>query len=214
MTSLTFSDILHNSMHFNTRDGQLYRTAVRFSILFHKHSIRYYILGGYALIFHGMVRNTMDIDIIVHEDDFQKATQILYDIEYTKQIGDGLCARFQHSHFLSIDILVSPIYGPHPSKINTVEYEQHIIFCNLPILMCTKIKAFIGRPITETMAVKQMQDHVDLCSLIIIHKLKKEYAKDNNFDYAAQCAYERIYRDYYNKFNLSNSKKKQKCICQ
>jgi hypothetical protein len=76
MTSLSFSDILHNSMHFNTRDGQLYRTAVRFSILFHKHSIRYYILGGYALIFHGMVRNTMDIDIIVHEDDFQKATQV------------------------------------------------------------------------------------------------------------------------------------------
>ena len=75
MTSLSFSDIFHNPMYFNTRDGLLYRTAVRFSTLFKKNSIRYYIVGEYALIFHQ--RNTMDIDIIVHEDDFQKAIQVI-----------------------------------------------------------------------------------------------------------------------------------------
>jgi hypothetical protein len=34
--------------------------------------------------------------------------------------------------------------------------------------------------------------------------------KNNNFDYVAQCTYERIYCDYYDKFNVSNGKKKQK----
>src|SRR5438067_941252 len=101
-----------------------------------------------------------------------------------------------------------------------------------PVLVLTKINAFIGRPVTEEMGVKQMQgelqwhsnkvlelswltlffilDHVDLCSLIIIHKLKKDYANNNNFDYVAQSAYERIYCDYYDKYIVSNSKKKQK----
>jgi hypothetical protein len=76
MTSLSFSDIFQNSMYFNTRDGLLYRTAVRFSTLFKQNDVRYYIVGGYALIYHQMVRNTMDIDAIIHENDFQKAAHV------------------------------------------------------------------------------------------------------------------------------------------
>jgi hypothetical protein len=57
-------------------------------------------------------------------------------------------------------------------------------------------------------------DDVDLCHLIIIHNLEKDYAKNNNFDYVAQSAYERIYSDYQKELDVSNTKKKQKCICQ
>ncbi|CAF1267101.1 unnamed protein product [Rotaria sordida] len=119
-------------MHFNSHDGLLYRTAIRFSTLFKVNNVRYYIVGGYALIFHEMVRNTMDIDIIVNEDDFQKGIQILYEIGYTKVIGDELCIRLEQENFLSIDLFVSTIYGPHPSPTNTIEYEQNIIFCTVP----------------------------------------------------------------------------------
>ena len=63
-------------MIFDQRDGLLFQTAIRFSTLFKANQIRYYIVGGYAMIFHRVVRNTMDIDIIVAEDDFQRASQV------------------------------------------------------------------------------------------------------------------------------------------
>ena len=44
MTSLSFSDIFNNAMHFDRHDGLLYRTAVRFSLLFQQEKIRYYIV--------------------------------------------------------------------------------------------------------------------------------------------------------------------------
>ena len=63
-------------MCFDKRDGLLYRSAVRFSEVFQTRSIRYFIVGGYALIHHGIVRNTTDIDIVVNEDDFSEALQV------------------------------------------------------------------------------------------------------------------------------------------
>ncbi|CAF1944413.1 unnamed protein product [Rotaria magnacalcarata] len=119
-------------MHFNTHDGLLYKSIIRFSKLFQFHNLSYYIVGGYALIFHGVIRNTMDIDIIIAETDFQKAKQILMDVGYTNVLGDNLCVRFEHECFLPVDLFTSPLYGPDPSKTNTTIYEEHIIFCNLP----------------------------------------------------------------------------------
>ena len=103
--------------------------------------------------------------------------------------------------------------------------------------MLTKIKAIIGRPTTESMFVKKMQDdvlfeaskvyelpwmmfffildRVDLLYLIIIHQLPKDYAMINDYENIYQCVYERIYNDYYNQLNVPKAKKKkQKCICQ
>jgi hypothetical protein len=62
----------------NSKDSRylLYRSAVRFSGLFQTNSIRYFILGGYALIYHGIVRNTTDIDMVVNESDFDRASQV------------------------------------------------------------------------------------------------------------------------------------------
>ncbi|CAF1318708.1 unnamed protein product [Rotaria sordida] len=54
------------------------------------------------------------------------------DVGYTNVLGDKLCARFEHVYFLPVDLLVSPVYGPDPSKNNTIVYEEHIIFCNAP----------------------------------------------------------------------------------
>jgi hypothetical protein len=39
-------------------------------------SIAYYIVGGYALIHHGVVRNTTDVDLIVAEKDFGRAAKV------------------------------------------------------------------------------------------------------------------------------------------
>lgn len=86
MSSLSFADIFDNAMHFNTRDGLLYKSVIRFSKLFQFHNISYYIVGGYALIFHGVIRNTMDIDIIIAETDFQKAKQVSVDFHMFKYI--------------------------------------------------------------------------------------------------------------------------------
>ncbi len=41
-------------------------------IKFYDNQITYFIIRGYALVFHGFVRNTIDIDILVHDDNFKK----------------------------------------------------------------------------------------------------------------------------------------------
>ena len=58
--------------------------------------------------------------------------QILRNIGYTRVMSVGLCARFQHEYFLSIDLLVSPLFAPNPSDSNRVHYERGIFFCILP----------------------------------------------------------------------------------
>jgi hypothetical protein len=55
----------------------------------------------------------------------------LIDVGYTKVIGDGICACFQHERFLSVDLLTSPIYAAHPSEFNTIEDDENIIFYSL-----------------------------------------------------------------------------------
>ena len=76
MSSLSFGDVFDNAMYFNTHDGLFfYKSVVRFSKLFKRHNVFYYIVGGYALILHDVVRNTMDIDIIVTEADCQKQSK-------------------------------------------------------------------------------------------------------------------------------------------
>ncbi|CAF0820206.1 unnamed protein product [Adineta ricciae] len=82
----------------------------------------------------------MDIDIIVHEDDFERAKTILIEIGYKKVIGDGLCIRFQHEAFLPIDVLSSLVFGDHPTESNSIESDADIKFCTLPILVLTKLK--------------------------------------------------------------------------
>ena len=76
MTSLSLSTLLDNAMHFNAKDGLLCQTAERFTVLFKEQGIRYYIVGGFALIIHGLIRNTIDVDIIVYEQDFSTAIEV------------------------------------------------------------------------------------------------------------------------------------------
>ncbi|CAM4846080.1 unnamed protein product, partial [Rotaria magnacalcarata] len=143
---------------------------------------------------------------------------ILMDVGYTNVLGDNLCVRFEHECFLPVDLFTSPLYGPDPSKTNTTIYEEHIIFCNLPVLVLTKTKAYLGRPLKLESGCKQMRDHVDLCELIVAFNLGKEYGKDNNFDIVTQSAYERIYNEYYEKYNMKKKETKtqfkKQCICQ
>ncbi|CAF4666417.1 unnamed protein product [Rotaria socialis] len=97
-------------------------------------------------------------------------------------------------------------------------YMKNIIFCNLPVLVLTKTKAYLGRPLKLESGCKQMRDHVDLCELIVAFNLEKEYGKDNDFDIVTQSAYERIYNEYYEKYNMKKKETetqfKKQCICQ
>jgi hypothetical protein len=76
MTSLTFLDIFVNAMHFNDEDGLLVQSCQRFCPIFKEKRIPFYIIGGFALIQHNVVRNTKDIDIVVHENDLESAANV------------------------------------------------------------------------------------------------------------------------------------------
>jgi len=76
MTSLSFADIFTNAMEFTEDHALLRRTCSSFCPQFNSKNLRYMIVGGYALIFHKYIRNTMDVDILIHEDDFEEAKQV------------------------------------------------------------------------------------------------------------------------------------------
>lgn len=76
MTSLIFLDIFANAMHFDDENGLLTKSCRRFCPQFKQKKISFYIVGGFALIKHNVLRNTKDIDIIVQENDFQSAAKV------------------------------------------------------------------------------------------------------------------------------------------
>jgi hypothetical protein len=49
-------------------------------------------------------------------------------------------------------------------------------------------------------------DHVDIVSLILIHKLENAFGKNNSFDLVSQFTYERIHNSYFAQFNVSKKK--------
>jgi hypothetical protein len=49
-------------------------------------------------------------------------------------------------------------------------------------------------------------DHVDIVSVILIHKLENAFGKNNSFDLVSQSTYERIHNDYFAQFNVSKKK--------
>ena len=67
-----------------------------------------------------------------HVYRFFTMLQILHDIGYRTVIADGLRGRFEHEHFLPIDLLVSPVFAPDPCETNRIHYERGIYFCTLP----------------------------------------------------------------------------------
>lgn len=76
MTALSYADIFTNAMEFTEEHALLRKMCRSFCPQFNVKNLRYMVVGGYALIFHKFIRNTMDIDIIVHEEDFQEAKKV------------------------------------------------------------------------------------------------------------------------------------------
>lgn len=59
--------------------GPLFRVCS----LLNKHNARYLVVGGHALILHGMVRTTEDVDILIEENDenYQRIIAALSELE-------------------------------------------------------------------------------------------------------------------------------------
>jgi hypothetical protein len=63
-----------------------------FLSLLQKHDIEYVIVGGYALSFHGYIRNTGDLDILINPTDSNKRSmvKVFHEFGFSKETALGL----------------------------------------------------------------------------------------------------------------------------
>lgn len=79
------------------------------SIEFDRYNIPVLLIGGFAVNYYNISRQTADIDFLIDENDYGKVKKILNDAGYKEVYSEKLFARFSNSkdqlHLLDIDFM-------------------------------------------------------------------------------------------------------------
>ena len=74
---------------------------------FEKQGVRFILVGGFAVNFHGFSRNTQDMDFLICEDDFSKAEEALKGLDYEGYSRTENFAQFKAGRlgFMDVDLM-------------------------------------------------------------------------------------------------------------
>ena len=163
---------------------------------FEKESIRYALMGGFAMGLWGGSRSTVDIDFLVHRDDMEKVHKILTDMEYE-------C----HHHTENVSQYTSPL-----KVFGGIDFIHAFREASLEMLERAKIKdVFVGSLKIKTLIPediiglklqsvfnnpsREQIDIADIETLISIHKdnLDRELLKRYFSIFKMEDLYKRLF---------------------
>ena len=169
-----------DDLYDNNSEGRLNKTYTKLSKRLAEQEVHYALVGGYALILHGVRRFTEDIDLLVNSAGLQKIRDTLLGRGYVtipgsqRNIRDaetGVRIKFVVSGDYPGDGKKREIGFPQPADV--VEDVQHVRVVNLKTLVELKLASgMTGKG--------RLQDLADVQRLIQVHKLTADYAKDVN----------------------------------
>ncbi|MCC6933444.1 MAG: nucleotidyltransferase [Deltaproteobacteria bacterium] len=136
-----------------------------FVVLLNAHKVRYLIVGGYALAYHGHPRYTKDLDIWI-ESTSENASLLM---NVLNNFGFGSVG-IKHSDFLDPDHLI--ILGKEPTRIDLITSIPGLSFpsaydnCSMITIKGTTIK-FLNKSdlITAKKNAGRLQDLADVENL-------------------------------------------------
>jgi len=173
----SFDLVLKEADELYRGQGRLRKTYKRFAKHLDELGISYTLVGGYALILHGVRRFTEDIDILVSREGLEKLQKELIGRGYIQVAPEGRNLRDVETG-VKIEFVVTgefpgdgkakPISFPNPQEV--LETREGIKVIDL--------KSLIELKLASGMTVKsRLQDLADVQRLIEKHNLSSKFAK-------------------------------------
>ena len=171
----SFTTVLREAGSLYEAGGRLQETYKRLSSRLESIGISYSLVGGYALILHGVRRFTEDIDILVRPNDLTVLQNQLIgkgyiNIRGSRSIRDvktGVRIDFVISGEFPGDGKPKPLAFPDPDL--DLETDNDIRVIGLKTLIELKLASGITAP-------GRLQDLADVQRLIQVHRLGKKFA--------------------------------------
>jgi hypothetical protein len=174
----SFSVVLDEADQLYEGQGRLRKTYERLAKRLDELDISYSLVGGYALILHGVRRFTEDIDLLVSDKGLVKLHEELIGRGYVLVAPEGRNLRDAETG-VRIEFLVTgefpgdgrpkPVFFPDPQSVT--ESHEGIKVINL--------KSLIELKISSGMTAKgRLQDLADVQRLIHQHNLTSAFAKE------------------------------------
>ncbi len=172
----SFQTVLKESDELYQTGGRLFDTYERFTRRLSDLSVSYSLVGGYALIVHGVRRFTEDVDFLVTDEGLKQIRENLLGKGYvtipgnTRNIRDaetGVRIEFVVTGQYPGDGKPKPVVFPDPSDVS--ENIDHVTVVGLGTLIELKLASgMTGKG--------RIQDLADVQRLIAQHDLTEEYA--------------------------------------
>ncbi|MEK7486705.1 MAG: hypothetical protein AABZ60_20470 [Planctomycetota bacterium] len=165
---------------FFMKNNPVFSALQKISKRLHEQNIPYAIVGGMALVAHGYLRNTVDVDILITAEDLQKVHQFCVGLGYvpvfegSKNLRDtefGVRIEFLKTGDYPGDGKPKPVAFPHPEscsfEINGIRYIQ------FSSLMELKLASGMTNP-------GRIKDLADVQEFIKIQNLPNSFAEQLN----------------------------------
>ena len=173
----SFDLVLKEADELYGGQGRLRKTYKRFAKHLDELGIFYTLVGGYALILHGVRRFTEDIDLLVSKEGLEKLHKELIGRGYVQVAPEGRNLRDVETG-VKIEFVVTgefpgdgktkPISFPDPRKVLETREGVKVI----------DLKSLIELKLASGMTAKsRLQDLADVQRLIEKHNLSSEFAE-------------------------------------
>ncbi|MEW6096319.1 MAG: nucleotidyl transferase AbiEii/AbiGii toxin family protein [bacterium] len=173
----SFNFVLSEADQLYQGQGRLKKTYERLAKRLDKLDISYSLVGGYALILHGVRRFTEDIDLLISRDGLTKLHKELIGQGYIRaapgsrnlrDVETGVQIEFVVTGEFPGDGKPKPVAFPDPEA--GVELHDGIKIINLKLLIELKLASGMT-------AKARLQDLADVQHLIQQHHLTSDFAK-------------------------------------
>jgi len=176
----SFNFVIREAEQLYQGQGRLRKTYDRLTKRLEALGVAYGVVGGYALIAHGVRRFTEDIDILVSGEGLDRLHKQLIGLGYVRvapgsrslrDVETGVKIKFIVAGEFPGDGKPKPVAFPAPEAV--VERREGIKVINL--------KSLIELKLASGMTAKgRLQDLADVQRLIQEHGLNAEFAEDLN----------------------------------
>lgn len=173
----SFDLVLKEGSELYQGEGRLKRTFERLIKCLDEMGISYTLIGGYALILHGVRRFTEDIDLLVSKEGLSKLHNGLVGKGYVqitpvgrnlRDIETGVQIEFLVSGEFPGDGKPKPVAFPNPEEVSETREGIKVI----------DLKSLIELKLASGMTAKgRLQDLADVQRLIEQHHLTRDFAE-------------------------------------
>ncbi len=173
---------IHEAGRFFMRDDPVHQTLREIARRLDEMGIAYAVVGGMALVAHGYLRTTVDVDLLVTSESLKRIHERLDGMGYlppfegSKNLRDtrtGVRIEFIVAGQYPGDGKPKPVAFPDPAAVSVAEEIDGVRYVNLPTLIELKLAAGMTNP-------GRLRDLADVQELIRVLKLPRGYGKKLN----------------------------------